>query len=200
MEPRNRVQALLSRLRTLLRGGVGEERREPMKAYKGFNKDMTCRGFRYEVGKEYETDRARLCENGFHACENPLNVLCYYPLRDGNRYCEVEQDGEVEQDSNKTASTKIKIGAEIGFHGGTSLWCSREVYHNAQPMASFTGLCHPFRLRRPSASLKWMSYRRARRRQRYPGGCEDLLSWPLPRALLCQGSLPRSASGGSSSP
>ena len=46
-----------------------------MKAYKGFKADMTCRGFKYEVGKTYKTDKAVLCECGFHACEHPLDVL-----------------------------------------------------------------------------------------------------------------------------
>ena len=88
-----------------------------MKAYKGFDKNMKCRGFQYEEGGEYETDMAEVCESGFHACENPLNVLRFYPLRDGNRYCEVDQSGETQSDNCKTASTKIKIGAEIGLPG-----------------------------------------------------------------------------------
>lgn len=46
-----------------------------MSAYKGFDKDLRCRGFQYEVGKTYEEKEARVCETGFHACENPLNVL-----------------------------------------------------------------------------------------------------------------------------
>ena len=88
-----------------------------MKAYKGFNKNMKCRGFQYEVGKEYETDRAEVCEAGFHACEHPLAVWDYYPPCDGNRFCEVEQGGEMETCDGKTASTKLKVGAEIGIPG-----------------------------------------------------------------------------------
>ena len=60
-----------------------------MKAYKGFNKDMTCRGFQYEIGKAYETDAADLCSIGFHACENPLDCFGYYAPA-ASRYCEVE--------------------------------------------------------------------------------------------------------------
>jgi hypothetical protein len=60
-----------------------------MKAYKGFDKDLKCRGFQYEVGKEYETENAKLCDTGFHACENPLNTLNYYKPGD-SRYCEVD--------------------------------------------------------------------------------------------------------------
>ena len=89
-----------------------------MKAYKGFDKDLKCRGFQYEIGKEYETDKAVACETGFHACEYPLDVLGYYPPND-SRYCEVEQSGETDKrgDDTKVASTKIRIGAEIGIAG-----------------------------------------------------------------------------------
>ena len=90
-----------------------------MKAYKGFNKDMTCRGFQYEVGKEYETDKAELCESGFHACEAPLRVWDFYPPINGNRFCEVEQSGDVkrEEAGGKSVSTKLKVCAEIDIPG-----------------------------------------------------------------------------------
>ena len=90
-----------------------------MKTYKGFDKDLECRGFQYEVGKEYEEKEAKACEKGFHACKNPLEVFSYYPPCDGNRYCEVEQDGELSEhdDDSKVASTKIKIGVELGLKG-----------------------------------------------------------------------------------
>ena len=67
-----------------------------MKYYKGFNKDMQCRGFQYEEGKPYETDTAKLCNAGFHACECPLDVFGYYSPTDdkGNlqKFHEVELD------------------------------------------------------------------------------------------------------------
>ena len=85
-------------------------------AYKGFDKDMKCRGFQYEVGKEYETDKAKACESGFHACENPFDVLDYYNDING-KYCIVEQSGEIDKEDRKQSSTKIKIKAEIGFVG-----------------------------------------------------------------------------------
>lgn len=90
-----------------------------MKAYKGFDKDLKCRGFQYEIGKQYEEKEVELCEKGFHACTNPLNVFKYYPPCYENRYCEVEQDGDFSKSSNdfKVASTKIKIGDEIGLTG-----------------------------------------------------------------------------------
>ena len=87
-----------------------------MKAYKGFDKNLRCRGFQYEVGKEYKTDRAEVCKCGFHACQAPLDVFDYYGPAD-SRYCEVEQDGHIVADGNKQASTKLKVVAEIGIAG-----------------------------------------------------------------------------------
>lgn len=90
-----------------------------MKAYKGFDKDLKCRNFQYEVGKADEEKDAQICKTGFHACENPLEVFRYYPPCNGHRYCEVEQSGTLSKsgDSFKVASTKIKIGAELGLKG-----------------------------------------------------------------------------------
>ena len=91
-----------------------------VKSYKGFNKDMTCRGFQYEEGKEYETSKAVVCNEGFHACEHPLDCLGYYPPNT-SVYHEVEQTGELSSDSgsrgSKIASTKIKIGAKLSIAG-----------------------------------------------------------------------------------
>ena len=89
-----------------------------MKAYKGFDKDLKCRDFQYEIGKKYEEENAKLCECGFHACENPIDVFTYYEPTD-SRYCEVELDEvaeEIESDS-KRCGRRIKIGAEIGIKG-----------------------------------------------------------------------------------
>ena len=85
-----------------------------MKAYKGFNKDMTCRGFQYEIGKEYETDAADLCRIGFHACENPLDCFSHYAPAT-SRYCEVEieDNGQRSSEDSKVVGKKIKIGAEL---------------------------------------------------------------------------------------
>ena len=93
-----------------------------IKGYKGFNPDMTCRDFQYEVGKEYETDKAKACKAGFHFCENPLEVWEYYPPCNEkgqlNRFCEVEAGGEIDESGkDKIACTKIKIDAEIGITG-----------------------------------------------------------------------------------
>ena len=90
-----------------------------MKAYKGFDKDMQCRGFQYEEGKTYETDKAELCETGFHACEDPLNVFQYYPPGSGSKYHEVTLEGVTDEksDDTKRVGTKITVGAEIGIPG-----------------------------------------------------------------------------------
>ena len=89
-----------------------------MKAYKGFDKDLKCRGFQYEVGKEYEEGSANLCKKGFHACENPLDTFRYYGPAD-SRYCEVDVDdnGERNGADSKVCGKHIKIGAEIGLKG-----------------------------------------------------------------------------------
>ena len=60
-----------------------------MKAYKGFDRNMRCRGFKFEEGKTYEEDKAELCKTGFHACTNPLDVWRYYPPTDWCEYHEV---------------------------------------------------------------------------------------------------------------
>ena len=85
-----------------------------MKAYKGFNKDMTCRGLQYEIGKAYETDAADLCRIGFHACENPLDCFSHYAPAT-SRYCEVEieDNGQRSPEDSKVVGKKIKIGAEL---------------------------------------------------------------------------------------
>ena len=90
-------------------------------AYKGFDENLSCRGFQYEVGNEYEIGgKIECCHHGFHACESPLEVLDHYFLL-GNakmaRFCEVEQSGTLDRESKttKVASSKIKIKAELKF-------------------------------------------------------------------------------------
>ena len=89
-----------------------------MLAYKGFDKDLKCRGFQYEIGKEYEEENASLCNSGFHACEYPLDCFNYYAPAN-SRFCEVELDATDERhsDDSKVCGKRIKIGAEIGIPG-----------------------------------------------------------------------------------
>ena len=83
--------------------------------YKGFDKNLQCRGFQYEVGKEYETDEAELCQKGFHFCENPHDVLSYYGAGEGNRFAVVEASdvSDEKQNDSKRVSKRIRIKAEI---------------------------------------------------------------------------------------
>ena len=86
-----------------------------IKSYKGFDSSLSCRGFQYEVGKEYEIDgRIECCERGFHACESPLEVFDHYDMLK-SRFAEVEQSGIIdrEEDSTKVCSSRIKIKAEL---------------------------------------------------------------------------------------
>ena len=85
-------------------------------AYKGMNADMTCRGKQYEVGKTYHEDKADCCHAGMHACENPLDVLRYYPLSDGIRIFKVECGGDISREDGKDtklACTELTVEAEI---------------------------------------------------------------------------------------
>ena len=86
-------------------------------AYKGFAKDLKCRGFQYEVGKEYEMDGdIKCCERGFHACESPLEVFDHYDMIT-SRFAKVEQSGDIDKEENttKVCSSKIKIKAELNL-------------------------------------------------------------------------------------
>ena len=86
-----------------------------IKSYKGFDSSLSCRGFQYEVGKEYEMDgHIECCKRGFHACESPLEVFDHYDMLK-SRFAEVEQSGIIdrEEDSTKVCSSRIKIKAEL---------------------------------------------------------------------------------------
>ena len=91
--------------------------------YKGFNPNMTCRDFQYEVGKNYEEKGTiEACSRGFHFCINPLDVFGYYPPSDGNgmnKFCSVKGTGDisVDTDDTKVACSKIHISTDIGVKG-----------------------------------------------------------------------------------
>ena len=92
---------------------------EKIIAYKAMNKNMQCRGKQYEVGKTYTEDEADCCNAGMHACENPLDVLHYYPLKDGPRFFEVECGGNVDksEEDSKLACTELTVKGEVNFAG-----------------------------------------------------------------------------------
>jgi hypothetical protein len=86
-----------------------------IKSYKGFDKNLKCRDFQYEIGKEYEMDgEIKVCSRGFHSCESPFDVFDHYTMID-SRFCEVEQDGNISKEDRgtKICSSKIKIKAEL---------------------------------------------------------------------------------------
>ena len=87
-----------------------------MKAFKGFNKDLTCRGFQYKVGETYEVEKAELCQTGFHACESPVACLqYYYPATSVYHEVELEEVSNEKDTDTKRVGKKITIGAEIGI-------------------------------------------------------------------------------------
>ena len=94
---------------------------EIIKVFKGTDKDMKCRGMQYELGETKKDDGAVRCGNkGFHSCEAPLDVLRYYPMRDGNRFFEAEAGGIIDRsgaDDSKLASSELTLKAEIGLPG-----------------------------------------------------------------------------------
>ena len=92
---------------------------EKIIAYKAMDKNMQCRGKQYEVGKTYYEDEADCCHAGMHACENPLDVLHYYPLKDGPRFFEVECGGNVDksEEDSKLACTELTVKGEVNFAG-----------------------------------------------------------------------------------
>ena len=89
---------------------------EKIIAYKAMDKNMQCRCKQYEVGKTYHEDKADCCHAGMHACENPLDVLHYYPLSDGIRIFKVECGGDISREDGKDtklACTELAVEAEI---------------------------------------------------------------------------------------
>ena len=92
---------------------------EKIIAYKAMDKNMMCRGKQYEVGKTYHEDEANCCHAGMHACENPLDVLHYYPLKDSPRFFEVECGGNVDKsrEDSKLACTELTVKGEVNFAG-----------------------------------------------------------------------------------
>lgn len=91
-----------------------------IRGYKAFNEDLTCRGFQYEVGKEYEMKESpECCDHGFHFCKNAADVFNYYNFNpEKTRICEVEAFGEVDESNDndsKCATNKIRIVREISW-------------------------------------------------------------------------------------
>jgi hypothetical protein len=98
----------------------GGNKMDKIIGYKGFNKNMTCRNFQYQIGKEYKTDgKVAICQHGFHACQHPLDAFTFYPPS-SSVYCKVEQGGTLKRDTDpkydtKIASSEIKIMKEFSI-------------------------------------------------------------------------------------
>ena len=93
-------------------------KRKEVIAYKGMEFNMTCKGFHYELGKTYKTDKVELCDIGFHACLNPRDVLEYYTQTEGSRYFKVKLSGEItkcDEIDTKVAATEITILEDINI-------------------------------------------------------------------------------------
>ena len=89
-----------------------------MKAYKGFNKDMTCRDFQFEEGETYKEHEAILCRKGFHACEHPLGCFNYYPPANSVYHeVELEDVSEERESDTKVVAKKITVGARLDIAG-----------------------------------------------------------------------------------
>lgn len=94
-----------------------------IKAYKGFEKNLQCRGFQYEIGKRYSmSDDIKLCEKGFHACEFPMDAFYFYNMFH-SRFCEVKLSGKIDRIDNnvKVCASKIKIVKELALREMISL-------------------------------------------------------------------------------
>ena len=93
-----------------------------VKGYKAFDKGMICKGKQYKENTTYEENGNKICEAGvMHFCEEPFDVLNYYPLVDDNGdisdFAEVEAVGDIYRKEDKTATNKLHIGAKLGLKG-----------------------------------------------------------------------------------
>ena len=84
-----------------------------VKGFKGFNEDLTCRGFQYEIGKTYKHNgEVGLCRSGFHFCRKLKDVHNFYNLKT-SRICEIEADGKIDDDGVKSACSRMRIVREV---------------------------------------------------------------------------------------
>jgi hypothetical protein len=96
-----------------------------IKGFKAMNADMTCRGFKFEIGKTYESKTLAMCSEGFHFCENLFDVYSYYPKETSTIICEVEALGEVQKEEDKSVTNKIKIVRKLEERELLEAWIKR---------------------------------------------------------------------------
>ena len=108
--------------------------------FKGFDKDMKCRGFQFTEGETYTHDGSvKVCESGFHSCENPIDVFSYYSPGESIFY-NTTASGDIARHDNdsKIVSSNIKIGASISLHdlitAGIKFFFSREYVEKFSPI------------------------------------------------------------------
>src|SRR4030042_123189 len=91
-------------------------KRKPTSGFKAYEKGLVCKGFKFEEGKTYKTDKAKVCDTGFHLCINPLDCLNYYNLYD-SEFTTAEAIGKIDthKEDSKIATTKIRIGAKLSL-------------------------------------------------------------------------------------
>ena len=101
----------------------GDQTPVVVKGYKAFDADLSCRGFQYEIGQEYEMEESPCtCSTGFHFCKEAADVFKFYDFNaEKTRVCEVESYGEVDEEENKCATNKIRIVREIVWEEFLSL-------------------------------------------------------------------------------
>ena len=124
-----------------------------MKAYKGFNKDMTCRGFQFKEGETYIEDKAELCRNGFHACERPLDIFAYYSPAE-SVYHEVElDDGRPNTVTRRSVNPSIfQIFIDVGINRDEDGRLCGDVSQDARELIdSMRHICTPV----PGGVGKW---------------------------------------------
>jgi hypothetical protein len=92
---------------------------EPIKGFKVFNSDFTCRGFQFEIGKEYKhKGKIEICSSGFHFCTKANDCFEYYSFNPENKVCEVEALGKTEthNEDSKVCTNHIRIICELTWH------------------------------------------------------------------------------------
>src|ERR1700744_587801 len=97
-----------------------------MKGYKAFDKDLKCREHDFKIGETYKIKGSlKICENGYHFCQNLFDVYSYYPKSSETRVCEIEAIGKVVTKGDKSATSEIKIIRELTDKELLNVWINR---------------------------------------------------------------------------